>query len=1620
MSVRPTTFQEERMSIATDKAHRMPHTLMVSDMGMRGIPVFPMDARPFFPPGVQFVHLVDAHVGYHDAERELMAQGFGHARSWHYQVLGIPEYFRDGEGHTVHRWMRLLKRGGKPGELVVWQGEGPAGVNTDYAVLKAFVDQVQEEQAETKRPPADPSGQRRMFNPGNSIGRLVVVGWPARTTTQAAEWLGRTLKALQTHVKFLVGPGGFLTRYVPLGHLQAGWGTPANILEYFRADAAQTVMEVWKKVPAALRGKASYFSFGLDYRDAAKGVDQHAELVAVMDLRTGALAHLTGKSFPTQDQENTLLRVKDWKSHFWGKTLLMGCHDLNVFSGRGAKARRTGSEREVVASDFFKTLEKAEKPNVLLHHPHSTEVVATWVGGWAGAKAHIPNVEGASGISYEPLPYRAPDALPVVLDRTRTTPTVDVGIEGNKEIEGKQADSIPPRLMESFSQDDFERRQKTYQEGVLDAEHFARTGTLRRPRGRTTFPQKPSPPRAGLQVTTEAPLRMGNPPEGFRAALELVPPERRFPPMIDGRGGEVSRTVKHALFKHKACGAVWRRSYVVDVVTRNGTSGRGIYARPAKVHEDNWWGFHLGYPGKLYAARGPFQEKCPTCGKGEVSGTPVHGKRTDEPCGAKCLAATGPNCECSCAGANHGAAHGGGRAQNPIPPLPLRKEVHAPRVLRSLTREQAAAEWARLWDEGKHKGAGDARGELPGWFRGDVPWVEVEIPMTWAFFDWQHHPVDGVRGVRIHGDRLRRASSYAKAGTVLPPGVALYRGGKFGIGRAIVHDGNHRGLASFLRNQTHYHTLMPLADFERLASDLGGAGRQGNPRPIPGASSKSGEYDGWVCAKHPKDHDVSCPTCAKCFKRFEAGGRLWQARQGRDARLLVKDLPSPLKGLHLESEEGQVFIITPSVRGDHAWKGVAYPWQITSFFKRDGEMVPSGHQNAKTVQEAVEKAVRDAGSGTRALKRIAFRNPPNPSPVRDHEQRAHSLRLFDRLVTQVQNNQEMSQSSIGAPGSYVIRLRGGLRDLYVVLTPGGGEEKGGALAFTPDKTAAIIILYGVLRAPGDLTYADTRLSSFKNVFVHEAQHYQDWKRTGYLSPGGSKKHLARGGASGTKAYHQSPEEWNAYYQEGWAGYEDFIRGVQAHPALAKHHGEKVYSWEHLIQNLSKWWPWTWLGDIMNDPKRTDLRKKFFRRLRGDFDHMQERQKMNPRRQNAPDDLERSMADWRGETLLDRTSLMRVLNALAHHELPLTLRQVAQESGLSETTARKALPVLVQKGWVRQLPNSTWLVGHSGKEALEVAPQLAGEAQAESTDYDLMWKRKARSEGEYIGHPMTKGPAGQKARTIVLPHPAGREGKPCKLCSIPHALRDHRGHAKRFKDAPRYLESMVGFRFNPGDLCPAHERQMNPGDEDLRLLERQAQEGDIDALDRLTNEAARRGDRALGERCHRIVTKMIDAIRWHRSASPRPDGMRLHRIASRASYVEEGKEIPEHFRQNPAPAPRGNCYYDAFQFQKTQGTPSTSLLLVHGSVPYSKAQGGRIPHAWVEISPRLVWEPQTRQYFKSPVPPGGLAIVKYTRAQAQEAIRATKNYGPWDPRVEALAQASGVYTKHEMDRRPKTG
>ena len=60
--------------------------------------------------------------------------------------------------------------------------------------------------------------------------------------------------------------------------------------------------------------------------------------MAVLDTATGKVVRWTGKSYPVDSQQHTLVHVKDLCSHFLEigseRLLVLGCHDLHLFSGR--------------------------------------------------------------------------------------------------------------------------------------------------------------------------------------------------------------------------------------------------------------------------------------------------------------------------------------------------------------------------------------------------------------------------------------------------------------------------------------------------------------------------------------------------------------------------------------------------------------------------------------------------------------------------------------------------------------------------------------------------------------------------------------------------------------------------------------------------------------------------------------------------------------------------------------------------------------------------------------------------------------------------------------------------------------------------------------------------------------------------------------------------------------------------------------------------------------------------------------------------------------------------------------------------------------------------------------
>ncbi|MHA1333202.1 MAG: hypothetical protein ACTSPL_03905 [Candidatus Odinarchaeia archaeon] len=153
----------------------------------------------------------------------------------------------------------------------------------------------------------------------------------------------------------------------------------------------------------------------------------HIELVFLVDLRSGRI-YWTGKSYPTTGQQNDLVRIADLKTHFFdldiGKVMVLGCHDLTIFNPRSKNAK--GWRKRV--NEEFRELAKEEKPVCVLHHPHTTVKVRTWLNAWSELRKTLPSVKVYAGAGRFHEPDRDPskyDKLDDVLKRTKRGNTID-------------------------------------------------------------------------------------------------------------------------------------------------------------------------------------------------------------------------------------------------------------------------------------------------------------------------------------------------------------------------------------------------------------------------------------------------------------------------------------------------------------------------------------------------------------------------------------------------------------------------------------------------------------------------------------------------------------------------------------------------------------------------------------------------------------------------------------------------------------------------------------------------------------------------------------------------------------------------------------------------------------------------------------------------------------------------------------------------------------------------------------------------------------------------------------------------------------------------------------------
>ena len=250
-------------------------------------------------------------------------------------------------------------------------------------------------------------------------------------------------------VTFVLTPGGFACAEFSDNYCGGrGWKSSDTDFEQLVNVAQEAVHEVvTAKVLDVARQRARFLTLGVDLVGrAGKGTNHnctkscpdsctHAELVAIVDASSGKSLHWTGKSYPVTQknppasQEHSLVQAP-LGSHLFRRdrvrALVLGCHDLTMFNPRNESNIRHPNLLQ--RRSTMLTLARQLKPNVVLHHPHSTESTRTWCHGWGGVRRELQPRTWASGIAYCGHEPRSP--MDRVLSTTRHGPVSDVVVKG--------------------------------------------------------------------------------------------------------------------------------------------------------------------------------------------------------------------------------------------------------------------------------------------------------------------------------------------------------------------------------------------------------------------------------------------------------------------------------------------------------------------------------------------------------------------------------------------------------------------------------------------------------------------------------------------------------------------------------------------------------------------------------------------------------------------------------------------------------------------------------------------------------------------------------------------------------------------------------------------------------------------------------------------------------------------------------------------------------------------------------------------------------------------------------------------------------------------------------------
>ena len=192
------------------------------------------------------------------------------------------------------------------------------------------------------------------------IVRICIDGWVYQYDNQSSNFsnaktilrkaLRKTWPTVSHKMDITVLPGGFIFYEFPktLASSKSGWKSQTKDFEELTAYGGECLQKVFVgSVLARLAERTKYLTVGVDLKNNQSDKTgpktlkcPHFELVAVLKLTKNKATAIawTGKSYPTGPQEKSLTQVVDLTTHCVeigkARTLVLGCHDLNMFSAR--------------------------------------------------------------------------------------------------------------------------------------------------------------------------------------------------------------------------------------------------------------------------------------------------------------------------------------------------------------------------------------------------------------------------------------------------------------------------------------------------------------------------------------------------------------------------------------------------------------------------------------------------------------------------------------------------------------------------------------------------------------------------------------------------------------------------------------------------------------------------------------------------------------------------------------------------------------------------------------------------------------------------------------------------------------------------------------------------------------------------------------------------------------------------------------------------------------------------------------------------------------------------------------------------------------------------------------